>query len=96
MGWNAFNMSWLLALMIGGVVAAPLAAWLVCRMPAHLLGVFVGGLIVATNARTLVHALGLAGPTILYVYVALTCVWLYFLALAQYNRHRMLPSQAGD
>ena len=96
MGWNAFNISWLLALMIGGVVAAPLAAWLVCRMPAHLLGVFVGGLIVATNARTLVHALGLAGPTILYVYGALTCAWLCFLALAQYNRRRMLPSQAGD
>ena len=42
-----------LALLIGGLIAAPLAAYLVRVAPTHLLGVAVGGLILITNARTL-------------------------------------------
>src|SRR3954452_13511895 len=40
-----------LALLVGGVVAAPVAAWLVRVLPARVLGVGAGGLIVLTNAR---------------------------------------------
>ena len=43
------------ALLIGGVIAAPLAAWLVRLVPAQLLGAAVGGLIVLTNARILLR-----------------------------------------
>lgn len=96
MGSDAFNVAWLLALMAGGVIAAPLAAWLVYRMPAHLLGVFVGGLIIATNVRTLVHTFDIPGPTISLIYGTIIGIWLLTLVIAQYNRRRMLPSQAGD
>jgi uncharacterized protein len=41
------------ALMVGGVVAAPLAAVLVRYLPARVLGVAAGGLIVLTNLQTL-------------------------------------------
>ncbi|MGR5997500.1 hypothetical protein ACT7DF_18940 [Bacillus cereus] len=40
--------------MLGGIVAAPIAAWLVRIVPSHLLGVLVGGLIIF---RTFVYLL---------------------------------------
>lgn len=49
------------ALLAGGVVAAPFAAWLVRRLPTELLGVVVGGILLLTNARTLVGLLDLDG-----------------------------------
>jgi uncharacterized protein len=67
---------WVLALLAGGVVAAPLAAWLVQRLPAAILGAGVGGLILITNVGTLAGAAGVpeAGLTAAYVFVGL--VWL--------------------
>lgn len=49
------QISWQLvvALGLGGVVAAPFAAWLVKVLPIHLLAVFVGGLIIFTNGSIL-------------------------------------------
>lgn len=53
LGWDVVNWLWVAALMIGGVIAAPIAAWLVRIIPAQLMGVFVGGFIILVNARTL-------------------------------------------
>jgi uncharacterized membrane protein YfcA len=50
------------ALLAGGVVAAPVAAWLVRRMHPQLLGTGVGGIIVLTNTRTLLSALEIGSP----------------------------------
>ena len=47
-----------LALLAGGVIAAPIAAWLVKHLPARVLGVAAGGLIVLTNTKTIAEALG--------------------------------------
>ena len=44
-----------LALLAGGVVAAPFAAWLVRILPTVVLGIGVGGILLLTNARTLVR-----------------------------------------
>jgi uncharacterized membrane protein YfcA len=40
---------------IGGVIAAPIAAYLVRHIPPRLLGSLVGGMIVLTNARSLLR-----------------------------------------
>ncbi|AIE58983.1 sulfite exporter TauE/SafE family protein [Bacillus methanolicus] len=56
LGWNTVNWIWVCALMLGGVVAAPIAAWLVKIMPAQMMGVLVGGFIILVNARTLLSA----------------------------------------
>lgn len=53
LGWEQVNWLWVAALMLGGVVAAPIAAWLVRLLPPHLMGVLVGGFIIVVNARTL-------------------------------------------
>lgn len=42
-----------LPLLAGGVAAAPLAAWLIRRLPTRILGVSVGAVILGTNANTL-------------------------------------------
>ena len=54
-GLGAQGIAWayVAALMLGGVVAAPLAAVLVRYLPARILGVAAGGLIVLTNLKTL-------------------------------------------
>lgn len=50
--WDAVG-----ALLIGGVIGAPIAAWLVSKAPQRMLGVLVGNLIVLLNVRQLVMSL---------------------------------------
>lgn len=50
-----------LALLVGGSAAAPLAAWLVRHADASVLGVVVGTLLLVTNTRTLLIEVGVAG-----------------------------------
>lgn len=47
-----------LGLILGGVPAAPVAAWLCKRIPVQRLMILVGGLIVVLSARTLILAFG--------------------------------------
>ena len=58
LGSQGVNPTWVAALLIGGVIAAPVAAWLVRKIPARILGSAVGGLIVLTNVRTLIRTDG--------------------------------------
>ena len=53
LGSQGINFAWVGAILVGGVLAAPIAAWLVRHIPPRLLGSSVGGLIVLTNARSL-------------------------------------------
>jgi uncharacterized protein len=49
------------ALLAGGVIAAPIAAWLVKHLAARILGVAAGGLIVLTNSKTILESAGASG-----------------------------------
>ncbi|MFE9689959.1 sulfite exporter TauE/SafE family protein [Micromonospora sp. NPDC005806] len=82
LGAEGFLLPTVVALLLGGLVAAPLAAWLVRIVPAQLLGAAVGGVIVLTNSRTLLRAGELGGPVPSLVYAALGAGWLVALALA--------------
>ncbi|WP_428911462.1 sulfite exporter TauE/SafE family protein [Niallia sp. Krafla_26] len=53
LGWSQVNWLWVTALIIGGVIAAPIAAWLVQKLHPQLMGVLVGGFIIFVNSRTL-------------------------------------------
>ncbi len=64
------------ALLIGGVIAAPIAAWLVRKLPARVLGVAAGGLIVLTNSRTIAEALGLPGQGVAVLAASLAVLWI--------------------
>ena len=81
-GSQGVNAGWVLALLAGGVVAAPIAAWLVRHVPPRVLGTAVGGAIVLTNARTLLRSDWVdapAGPR-WAVYVVVYLVWAAALA----------------
>jgi uncharacterized membrane protein YfcA len=70
------------ALLVGGVVAAPFAAWLVRHLAPRVLGVAAGGLIVLTNIDTIVKALGGTGAAELAVAVVVAVVWVTLVAWA--------------
>lgn len=78
------RISWLTVagLLVGGVVAAPFAAWLVRVMPARLLGTAAGGLIVLTNLRLVFDAAGIDGGARGAVYLVLVLAWVLALVAA--------------
>ena len=63
LGAHGIEWTYVLALMVGGVVAAPIAALLVRYLPARVLGVAAGGLIVLTNVQTLADWADATGVT---------------------------------
>jgi uncharacterized protein len=69
-------------LMVGGVVAAPFAAWLVSRVSPALLGTGVGGVIVLTNSQKLLTYFGVQAPASNLVYAAIVAVWVSLVVYA--------------
>lgn len=53
LGKGDLKLSVIVAMLAGGIAAAPLAAWMVKKVPARPMGVAVGGLLLLTNAREL-------------------------------------------
>jgi uncharacterized membrane protein YfcA len=91
-GSEGIDYAWVAALLAGGVVAAPIAAWLVRHIPPRVLGSAVGGIIVLTNTRTLLKSDWIAAPdaTRYLVYAAIYALWaaaLYY-SIKQYQAHR--------
>lgn len=70
------------ALLIGGIIAAPIAAYLVRVIPARMLGAAVGGLIVITNVRTLFSTFEIGDAARTAGYVGIAVVWAVALAIA--------------
>ena len=86
------------ALLIGGLIAAPIAAWVVRHLNARVLGTAVGGFILLVNAKTFLEAVGFNPELNIIVYVAILAIWitaLYF-AYAAIRRERkpVLETQA--
>ena len=67
------------ALLLGGIVAAPLAAFVVRTLPARILGTAVAGVILITNMRTFMGAVGIEGATATLLYVLIVAVWVVAL-----------------
>ncbi|MET8463664.1 sulfite exporter TauE/SafE family protein [Micromonospora zamorensis] len=97
LGTEGFLLPTVAALLIGGLIAAPLAAWLVRIVPAQLLGAAVGGVIVLTNARTLLRSAELDGPIRPITYALLAAGWLAALVLAvrALRRTRLARAEAA-
>ncbi|MFC0626083.1 sulfite exporter TauE/SafE family protein [Kribbella deserti] len=63
------------ALLIGGVIAAPLAAWLVSRLPTRWLGVGVAGVLILTNSRTVLSGIEAPDGFRYLVYAGVLAAW---------------------
>jgi uncharacterized membrane protein YfcA len=84
------------ALLAGGLVAAPLAAWLVQKVTARLLGAAVGGLIVLTNARTIFSVLPETVEIRAATYGVLSLAWVLAVAfVAREHRRQGVPLVNG-
>ncbi|KUP95122.1 sulfite exporter TauE/SafE family protein [Thermobifida cellulosilytica] len=77
LGSAGVNPGWAIALLIGGVVAAPIAAWIVRIFPPRVLGSAVGGLILLTNTRTILNSdwVSVSSPVSTTIYAVIWLVW---------------------
>lgn len=87
-GNEGVRLDYVLALLGGGLVAAPIAAYLVRTIPPQLLGSLVGGFIVLTNARTLLGTAEVTGAGAALTYLAIAAVWAGAVAWSL-RRHRV-------
>lgn len=87
LGLGGFPILLIAALMLGGVLAAPIAARLAGRLPARILGIAVGGLIITLNISPALSALG-AGSTLTLVVQAVVSATLLGLLAVAVVRHR--------
>ncbi len=85
------------ALLVGGLFAAPIAAYLVRILPMRILGTAVGGVILITNMRTFIGAIGISGGTAVFIYVLIVAVWLAALAFSIWvNRQEKVSATEGQ
>ncbi|GAB3518222.1 sulfite exporter TauE/SafE family protein [Arthrobacter monumenti] len=85
LGSAGINWAWALALLIGGAIAAPIAAWVVKRLAPRILGVGAGGWIVVTNSKTVLESwFGFepTSPTLWLIVAALALGWIYLIVRA--------------
>lgn len=77
LGSQGIDFAWVGALLLGGLIAAPIAAWLVRHIPPRVLGSLVGGIIVITNTRTLLKSdwIDASEGTRWVVYALIYAVW---------------------
>jgi uncharacterized protein len=89
LGSRGISWSIVVALLAGGLVAAPLAAWLVQLLAAEVLGSAVGGLIILTNARTLFSVGEVAANVRWALYALIVVLWAAAVAyvIARHRRH---------
>src|SRR5215216_4791946 len=76
------NIPWQLvgALLLGGLIAAPIAAWIVRILPARIMGTAVGGFILIVNMKTFLEAIGVSAGLALLIYVLIVVFWVTALA----------------
>jgi hypothetical protein len=96
LGSQGIDAAWVIALLIGGLIAAPIAAWLVRHIPPRLLGSLVGGIIVLTNTRTLLRSdwIDASDPVRYAIYAAIYAVWAFAVvhSYREYRKDRELES----
>mgnify|MGYP000368567940 CR=1 FL=1 len=97
LGSAQLDYGWVLALLAGGLLAAPLAAYLVRIVPPRMLGAAVGGMILLTNSRTLLHTdvLASVAPYAWFVYAAILAVWGWAIARA-WRGHRAAQAASRE
>jgi uncharacterized membrane protein YfcA len=82
LGGEVVRLEFVAALLAGGMIAAPIAAYMVRHLNPRILGVVVGGFICFTNARVLLSAAGISGDAFMLVYAVLVTAWITAVVFA--------------
>jgi uncharacterized membrane protein YfcA len=88
-GWSV------LGLLLGGVVVAPIAAWITKRLPTQVMGAAVGGMLVVTNVRTLLKTFGVSEAIRTPVILALIAISIA-LVVSIHRREKRLAAAAPE
>lgn len=98
LGFSAIDLRVLLPLLIGGVIAAPIAARITKRLPMRIMGVSVGALVILTNSYTLLRALGASVDTQVTVLAALFAISVTAIAYVtvEHRRAQQAEASAGE
>jgi uncharacterized protein len=96
LGSEGVNWAWAGALMAGGVIAAPIAAWLVKVMPPRILGVAAGGLIVLTNLKTFAEWAGADSLSTGLLCAMWALVWIQMIVVAVRAERRARRVEAEE
>lgn len=84
-GSGSFRLEVLIPMLLGGVVAAPVAAWMIRHVPARLMGVAVAGLLLSTNAKEIAVWAGVGkSQSLWFVYAAIVVLMAIALAAARW------------
>ena len=76
-------------LLVGGIIADPIAAWVVRIQPMRVLGTAVVGVVIlVTNMRTFLGAIGVEGGLAAAIYVLVVVVWLVALTHSLVTNHQ--------
>ncbi|WP_422755842.1 sulfite exporter TauE/SafE family protein [Micromonospora sp. WMMD708] len=94
-GSQNINFGWVGALLLGGMIAAPIAAWLVRMVPPRVLGSAVGGVIVLTNIRTLLRSEWIGAPDAVRYACYLVVVLLWAAAVTWSLRRHLADRQTA-
>lgn len=93
LGTAGIQPSIVLALLAGGVVAAPFAAYLVRRVSLPLLGALVGGVILVTNSRTILRTFDAERA---WVYVLIGLIWAALIVIAVRKTRQQRAEEARE
>jgi mannitol-specific phosphotransferase system IIBC component len=94
-GATGVRFDYVVALLLGGLIASPIAAYLVRHLNSRFLGVIVGGFICFTNARILLIAVGVTGDAFLATYLVIIGSWIAAVAIVLRRLRRERGSNAA-
>ena len=87
LGETDLDVGIILAMLIGGALAAPIAAYVIRFLPARGMGIAVAGLLMVTNVRELCNWADIgAGRWIAYVGIVLVCLFCAWYPVREHRR----------
>ncbi|WP_046173358.1 sulfite exporter TauE/SafE family protein [Domibacillus indicus] len=76
LGPDKINWLWAGAIMLGGIIAAPFAAWIVKSLPTRVLAVIVSGMLIMTNLNAILAYTAISGSAKSAIFIALLVIWI--------------------
>jgi uncharacterized membrane protein YfcA len=80
------------ALLLGALIAAPIAAWTVSRLNHRVLGAFIGGMILFYNIPNILGIFGIGGDAVLVARVAIVVLTIGIAAFAWRRQRNERPA----